>query len=150
MDGIVYEIDAKSITKVIGGEQIDIGANPSAEEAEEELEKETKQVIDVVDFFRLVEMGKMDKKAYMGHLKDYMKKVLDKLKEKDADEDTIKQFQDGAKVYAKKILANWNDYDVFMGESVNPEGMHILINYREDGITPYLTIWKHGLVQEKV
>ena len=35
----------------------DIGANPSAEEQEETLEEGTKQVIDVVDAFRLVPMG---------------------------------------------------------------------------------------------
>jgi len=26
----------------------------------------------------------------------------------------------------------------------------ILLNYREDGVTPYVTIWKHGLKEEKV
>jgi hypothetical protein len=26
----------------------------------------------------------------------------------------------------------------------------VLLNYREDGITPYVTIWKHGLKEEKV
>jgi hypothetical protein len=26
----------------------------------------------------------------------------------------------------------------------------VLLNYREDGVTPYVTIWKHGLIEEKV
>lgn len=26
----------------------------------------------------------------------------------------------------------------------------VLLNYREDGITPYVTIWKYGLIEEKV
>lgn len=26
----------------------------------------------------------------------------------------------------------------------------VLLNYREDGITPYVVIWKHGLKEEKV
>lgn len=26
----------------------------------------------------------------------------------------------------------------------------VLLNYREDGVTPFLTIWKHGLKEEKV
>lgn len=26
----------------------------------------------------------------------------------------------------------------------------VLLNYREDGITPYITIWKHGLSETKV
>lgn len=27
---------------------------------------------------------------------------------------------------------------------------HVLVDFREDGVTPYLTIWKHGLVETKV
>jgi hypothetical protein len=26
----------------------------------------------------------------------------------------------------------------------------ILMNYREDGVTPFVTIWKHGLTEMKV
>jgi hypothetical protein len=26
----------------------------------------------------------------------------------------------------------------------------VLLNYREDGITPYIIVWKHGLREEKV
>lgn len=26
----------------------------------------------------------------------------------------------------------------------------ILLNYREDGVTPYVTLWKHGLKATKV
>ena len=26
----------------------------------------------------------------------------------------------------------------------------VLVDFREDGLTPYLTIWKHGLVETKV
>ena len=26
----------------------------------------------------------------------------------------------------------------------------ILLNYREDGVTPYVTVWKHGLDEMKV
>ena len=55
----------------------DIGANPSAEEQEEALEEGSKQVIDVVDAFRLTFLGDEEsgsrafatKKEYMGHLK---------------------------------------------------------------------------------
>lgn len=27
---------------------------------------------------------------------------------------------------------------------------HILIDFREDGVTPYATLWKHGLAEMKV
>lgn len=52
---MVYEVDCRKVTK--GADNIDIGANPSAEEQEEALEEGTKQVIDVVDGFRLQFLG---------------------------------------------------------------------------------------------
>jgi hypothetical protein len=36
------------------------------------------------------------------------------------------------------------------GPTANPLCRVILLNYREDGITPYVTVWKHGLEEMKV
>ncbi|KAI9817516.1 MAG: hypothetical protein M1827_001126 [Pycnora praestabilis] len=148
IDGAVYEVDCKMVTK--GADNVDIGANPSAEEAEEALEEGSRQVIDIVDAFRLEGTSKYDKKAYLGHLKGYLKKVKEGLKAKGADDDTVKTFETGAQNYAKKILANIKDYDFYTGSSMDPDGMVILLNFREDGVTPYVTIWKYGLTEMKV
>jgi hypothetical protein len=72
------------------------------------------------------------------------------LKTKDDGEAKSKEFQAGAGAALKKLSANISDYDVYMGESMNTEGMYILVNYREDGITPFATFWKHGLEEMKV
>lgn len=37
----------------------------------------------------------------------------------------------------------------FTGESMNPEGMVGLLDYREDGITPFMLFFKDGLEIEK-
>jgi hypothetical protein len=66
IDGIVYEADCKRIS--VGGETIDIGANPSAEEGEEALDDTTQTVLDVAHSFRLQETS-FDKKSYLSHLK---------------------------------------------------------------------------------
>jgi hypothetical protein len=79
-----------------------------------------------------------------------MKAVKEALKNKGADEETIKEFEAGAQKFAKKIIANFKDYEFFTGESMNPDGMIVLLNYREDGVTPYVTVWKHGLEEMKV
>lgn len=74
----------------------------------------------------------------------------------------------------KKILGNYDNYDVLMGSSMDATGMyvyptqpsffcllfysvrslmicrHVLIDFRDDGMTPFATVWKHGLVEEKV
>ena len=57
----------------------DIGANPSAEEAEEGLEEGTKQVIDVVDAFRLNFLGdEASGTRLYGTKKDYMSQLKSK------------------------------------------------------------------------
>jgi len=69
VDDVVYEIDCKKVTK--GADNIDIGANPSAEEEQEALDESTEQVIDVVDAFRLNHMQGAfgTKKDFQGQLK---------------------------------------------------------------------------------
>ncbi|KZF23997.1 translationally controlled tumor-associated [Xylona heveae TC161] len=149
VDGAVYEVDCKKIVK--GAESFDIGANPSAEEGGDDVDDQAQTVIDVVDAFRLQPAEFMaDKKSYLSALKGYMKKVKTALSEKGASEETIKEFETKASGYAKKILGKFKDYEFYMGESMDPDGMIVLLDYREDGMTPYITVWKHGLEEMKV
>jgi len=147
VDNVVYEADCKKITVGVG--DIDIGANASAEEAEEGADDSAQQVLDVVYSFRLNETS-FDKKSYLSHLKGFMKSVKENMKAKGASDEAVKEFETGAAAYAKKIVGSFKDYEFLIGESMNPDGMVILLNYREDGVTPYVTIWKHGLIEEKV
>ena len=52
-----------------------------------------------------------------------MKKVKETMKAKGADEAKITEFEKGASVYAKKIIGNFKDYDFYIGESMDPDGM---------------------------
>lgn len=52
-----------------------------------------------------------------------MKKVKEAMKAKGADEAIIKEFETGASSYAKKIIGNFKDYDFYVGESMDPDGM---------------------------
>jgi hypothetical protein len=79
-----------------------------------------------------------------------MKKVKETLKERNAPEAEITAFEKGAGAYAKKIVANFKDYEFFTGESMDPDAMVVLLNYREDGVTPYVIVWKQGLTEMKV
>lgn len=129
------------------GADVDIGANPSAEEGEEALEEGTETVNNVVYSFRL-QSTSFDKKSYLTYLKGYMKNVKAKLMEKDPE--AAAKFEAGAQAYAKKIVKNFKDFEFYTGESMDPDGMVVLLNWREDGTTPYLVFWKHGLKEEKV
>jgi Translationally controlled tumour protein len=53
----------------------------------------------------------------------YMKHVKEKMKESGKSEEEIKQFEAGAQGYAKKIISNIKDYDFYVGESMDPDGM---------------------------
>ncbi|KAI9811541.1 MAG: hypothetical protein M1826_003144 [Phylliscum demangeonii] len=151
VDGVIWEVEGKRVTPTVG--DINIGANPSSEEAEEGAEESKQTVIDVCHAFQFVAIEpdvKPTKKDYKERLKAYMKKVSEALKEKGEPAETITAFQTNANKTAAKILNNYGDYDLYLGSSMNPDGMHMLVNYREDGVTPYVVIWKHGLNEQKV
>ncbi|KAF8845816.1 translationally controlled tumor-associated [Paxillus ammoniavirescens] len=140
IDDIVYEVDCQ-LTTIKEGE-VDIGANPSAEEQEEGVDDGSKQVNNVIHSFRL-QPTTFNKSSYLAYLKDYMKKV--KIELGKTEPESVAAFTAGAGAYAKKIVAGFKDYEFYTGESMNAEGMVALLNYRDDGITPYFTFWKHGL-----
>ncbi|KAJ6599021.1 translationally controlled tumor-associated [Mycena vulgaris] len=142
VDDIVYEVDCSMI--VVKPGDVDIGANPSSEEQEEALEEGATQVNNVVFSFRL-QSTSFDKKSFLGYLKGYMKAVKGKLAP-----ERVEAFEKGAAAFAKKIVANFKDYEFYTGEGMNPDGMVALLNYRDDGVTPYFTFWKDGLKEIKL
>jgi len=146
VDDIVYEVDCQMVS-VKAGADVDIGANPSAEDAEEGVEDGAVLVNNVVHTSRL-QNTTFDKKSFLVYLKGYMKSI--KLKLGETDKDRVAVFEKAASGFAKRIVANFGDYEFYTGESMNPDGMIALLNYREDGITPYFTFWKDGLKEEKI
>ncbi|KAI0732910.1 translationally controlled tumor-associated [Fomitopsis betulina] len=144
IDDVVYEVNCSMIT--IKGADVDIGANPSAEDQDEALEDGAAQVNNVVYSHRLQSTA-FDKKSYLVHLKSYMKSVKAELEK--SKPERVEAFEKGAQAFAKKIVANFKDYEFYTGESMNPDGMVALLNYREDGVTPYFTFWKDGVKETK-
>ncbi|KAG9021093.1 hypothetical protein FS837_007584, partial [Tulasnella sp. UAMH 9824] len=114
VDDIVYEVDCALI--VVKEGDVDIGANPSAEEVEEALEDGAQQVNNVVHSFRL-QSTSFDKKSYLTHIKGYMKAIKAKLTE--TNPERVPAFEKGAAEFVKKIVANIKDYDFYTGESMN-------------------------------
>lgn len=145
VDGVIYEADCDMIK--VGGDNIDIGANPSAEDGDEDLEDGTEMVNNIVHTFRL-QQSAFDKKSFLTYIKGYMKQIKAKLQESNPDEVAV--FEKGAQAYVKKVIGSFKDWEFFTGESMDPDGMLVLLNYREDGTTPYVALWKHGLKAEKI
>ncbi|CAO2591624.1 Translationally-controlled tumor protein [Lemmus lemmus] len=94
--------------------------------------------VDIVMNHHLQETS-FTKEAYKKYIKDYMKSLKGKLEEQKPER--VKQI--------KHILANFNNYQFFIGENMNPDGMVALLDYREDGVTPYMIFFKDGLEMEK-
>lgn len=58
----------------------------------------------------------------------YVKKLLKKLEETGAPAETIEEFKKGAPVALKKITANYDNYDVLMGQSMDGDAMYAAID----------------------
>ncbi|KAL7409230.1 Mss4-like protein [Mrakia frigida] len=147
VDDSCVEVNCDMITIKEG--EVNIGANASAEEAEEDLESGSSVVNNVISAMRL-QPTTFDKKSYMIYLKDYMKSLKAALVAAGKSDEEVKAFEKRAQGLAKKILGNFKDYEAYTGESMDPSGQVALLNYREDGTTPYFTFWKDGLKVQKL
>ncbi|CDR41365.1 CYFA0S07e01200g1_1 [Cyberlindnera fabianii] len=145
VDGVIYEADCQMVT--VGDNDIDIGANPSAEGGDDDVENTAETVNNVVYSFRL-QQTQFDKKSFLTYIKGYMKTIKAKLQETNPDE--VETFEKGAMAYVKKVVGSFKDWDFYTGESMDPDAMLVLLNYREDGTTPYVAIWKHGVKAQKI
>ncbi|KAI8850962.1 Mss4-like protein [Chytridium lagenaria] len=139
VDDIAMEVNCDMV--VIKEGDVDIGGNPSAEDEAEALEDGAVTVNNVIHTFRL-QSTVFDKKSYMTYIKGYMKALKTYLAEHKPER--VPEFE-------KKFLRSSRlDYEFYVGESMSPEGMVLLLNYREDGTTPYFTLFKDGLKIEKL
>lgn len=140
----IYKVKGKLRTDTFDIDDSAIGGNASAECGEEGAESTSKQGVDIVLNGRLVEYA-LGKKDYMAHIKTYMKNIKDKLSDKP---DVCEAFQKDVQPFIKNVLASFDDYQLFCGESMAPDGMLALMKWEEE--TPYMYFFKHGLDEEKV
>ena len=137
-EGCTYEVDCKMISVKEGS---DLPVN------DEDVDDQTITVNDVVYSFRLIET-QFDKKTYMTYIKGYMKKLQAHLEANDPDR--VDGFKSEAQAYIKQILGQIKDLQFFIGESMDPDAMVAILNWREDGITPYITFFKDGMKVTKL
>jgi len=150
VDDIVYRVECSMIT-VRKGADVDIGANASTEEAAETLEDGQETVNNVVHSFRLTQTG-FDRKSYISYLGGYMRGVKARLIDNGASPEEVKAFEDGAKKFVGTEMKGplFKGWDFYIGESMDVNGMVVLLNFMPGSTTPYMIFWKHGLKEEKV
>ncbi|XDB49505.1 hypothetical protein AB1E18_003076 [Capra hircus] len=127
-DGLCLEVEGKMVSRTEGN--IDdslIGGNASAEGPEGEGTESTVITgVDIVMNHHLQETS-FTKEAYKKYIKDYMKSIKGKLEEQRPER--VKPFMTGAVEQIKHILANFKNYQFFIGENMNPDGMVALLDY---------------------
>ncbi|KAM6178684.1 translationally-controlled tumor protein-like isoform 2-T2 [Rhynchocyon petersi] len=147
-DGLCLEVAGRMVSRTEGN--IDdslIGGNASAEGTDCEGTEST--VVTGVDIIMNHDLQEtiFTKETYKTYIKDYMKSIKGKLEEQKPER--VKPFMTGAAEQIKHILANFQNYEFFVGENMNLDGMVALLDYREDGVTPYMIFFKDGLEMEK-
>jgi hypothetical protein len=151
IDEVMYEVTGKLVQRKAGEVVLD-GANASAEgaDADEGGDIAVECGVDIVLNHRLCESYAFgDKKGYTAYLKEYMKKVVDKLQETAPDQ--VDVFKTNINKVMKDILGRFKDLQFFTGESMDVDGMVAMLEYRDiDGESvPILMCFKHGLEEEK-
>ncbi|XP_066282375.1 translationally-controlled tumor protein homolog [Branchiostoma lanceolatum] len=87
------------------------------------------------------------KEQYTDYVKGYVGRVKAHLQE--VNPDRVDAFLKDYPSVIKKILNNFKNWQFFIGKSKNKEGMVALLDWRQDGRTPYMLFFKDGLEEEK-
>ena len=89
--------------------EVNIGANPSAEEGGEDegVDDSVEKVVDIVDTFRLQEQPTYDKKGFIAYIKKYIKLLTPKLTPEQQEE-----FKKGIEGATKYLLPKLKDFQL--------------------------------------
>merc|ERR1711908_207586 len=128
--GCVKKIPARYIE--VGEEDIDIGANASAEGGD--------------DNFRYQEM-EYKKKEYMTYMKGFCKKIV-RYKKANGLEDEVASFKENVQEALKAITAEWDEYCCYVNEDYDCEGSTVLCRYDADA-NPFFYYFMDGFSATK-
>ncbi|XP_042470735.1 translationally-controlled tumor protein homolog isoform X1 [Zingiber officinale] len=130
---------------VVKGVDVDIGANPSAKEGEDEgVNENTVRVVDIVDTFRLQERPSFDKKQFVTFIKRYIKLLTPKL-----DEEKPELFKKHIEATTKFLLSKIKDLQFFVGESMLDDGSLVFAYYKDGATDPTFLYLAYGLKEIK-
>jgi len=145
IDDFVWEAEGMNITIDNTVDDSAIGGNASAEGGDDGGADDSKETaINLVYAFKLKPYD-IDKKQYTKYIKDYGKKLVEKLKENGATDAELDAFKSKMAKKCGEIVKNFKDYDVYITDDYNEDGMLPLLNFREDGTTPYFTYFAAGV-----
>ena len=115
----IMRVQAKMENKTEG--KVDVGAGNAFGGAEEdEAPEEGVSVNNVVDACNLQELT-LSKKDFMATIKPLLKRTVEHMKEKSKTEEQVKAFQKAATDVIKFVVAKYDEFQIFCGESFDTE-----------------------------
>ena len=146
VDGL-FEVQSSMKTK--GGETVDIGCGNSFGGGEEEVDSSVERVNDIIDSFCYTEVPFSSKSELKEYLKDYVRSVRAKLKERGTPQPEIKEFMAQAPGMVKFLLGKFADMQTFASESMSGEGGMIFGYYKDGAHCPTFVYISKALDAEK-
>eukprot|EP01105_Mastigella_eilhardi_P006829 TRINITY_DN18346_c0_g1_i1.p1 TRINITY_DN18346_c0_g1~~TRINITY_DN18346_c0_g1_i1.p1 ORF type:complete len:170 (-),score=76.12 TRINITY_DN18346_c0_g1_i1:45-554(-) len=143
---IVYVIQSKWVVKEGGDYGIASNAGDGEGETAEAVDSTQEKVIDIVEAHRLAATP-FDKKSFMAYIKGYMGKVKAHLHEVNPTREA--GFMKAAAVFVKEVIAHFDDYTFYSGESCNPEAMYVMSKYEGESPAPKFYFFKDGVKGEE-
>ena len=104
-------------------------------------------MINIVHAHNLQETN-FSKADFMAVIKPYLKKVVAKLKENGKD-DRVAGFQQGATELIKFIVNRYDEMQIFMGQSGDPEAGLCFAYNKDDEVDPTFLYFLDGMKEEK-
>ncbi|OAY27736.1 translationally-controlled tumor protein homolog [Manihot esculenta] len=143
-NGMLWEVEGKWVVQ--GAVDVDIGANPSAEGADEDegVDDQAVKVVDIVDTFRLQEQPSFDKKQFVTYMKRFIKLTTAKL-----DEEKQEKFKKNIEGATKFLLSKLSDLQFFVGESMHDDGSLVFAYYKEGATDPTFLYFAYALKEVK-
>ncbi|KAI4345409.1 hypothetical protein L6164_012536 [Bauhinia variegata] len=143
-NGILWEVEGKWVVQ--GAIDVDIGANPSAEGADEDegVDDQTVKVVDIVDTFRLQEQPAFDKKQFVAYVKKFIKTLTPKL-----DAQQQEHFKKNIEGATKFLLSKLSDLQFFVGESMHDDATLVFAYYKDGATDPTFLYFAPGLKEVK-
>ncbi|OIS97733.1 PREDICTED: translationally-controlled tumor protein homolog [Nicotiana attenuata] len=143
-NGVLWEVQGKWVVQ--GAVDVNIGANPSAEGADEDegVDDQAIKVVDIVDTFRLQEQPSFDKKQFVAYMKKYIKNLTPKLA---AEQEEV--FKNNIQGATKYLLSKLSDLQFFVGESMADDTGMVFAYYKDGATDPTFLYLAHGLKEVK-
>lgn len=140
-DDACLEVKGRYVKK--GGNQIAIASDDIIEE-----DDNLPTVVDIVDSFQLNEI-QLTKKDFMQYVKGFLASVTARL-EKDGKTERVPLFKKGATEMVKLIIARFDEFQIYTGQSYNMEGaLAFSFQKEQDDEGPTFMYFRDILREEK-